>query len=402
MEIKYKSDINLKGKLLKKQVFTILIFITVIQQLPFCLENFYGEIRIILYIAFGISTFFAVLNKNNYKKNIVKFMIGLIIYTTIISIISILDNSIIRFDGVIELIIPLGILLCSLNTKFEDRELNKIIDMYVLLATVLGIYSILYYDVGFKITQTYSIKSKNQIGPIIGIAIIITLYKILNRNIDFRKKKIYFLINVIEFVALFLSLIIFRNRSSILGVIIVGIIMVLKLTRKKLTYKNIILIIFTIIVLLILYRIGALDNIIKFIWDSFTLNYNINDFNSLSAGRTEGYIEAIKFSLDNPILGQLSNNLILEHSIHNYVLNKWIRYGIIGSLPLIVFYFALWKKTISSIFLKVSSKRNNMTFYLFLFSLIVSIFEYTYPFGPGVSQIMLWFLLGQYLNNSYK
>jgi hypothetical protein len=32
--------------------------------------------------------------------------------------------------------------------------------------------------------------------------------------------------------------------------------------------------------------------------------------------------------------------------------------------------------------------------------LITSLFEYSHPFGPGVTQIMVWFLLGQYLRHS--
>lgn len=34
------------------------------------------------------------------------------------------------------------------------------------------------------------------------------------------------------------------------------------------------------------------------------------------------------------------------------------------------------------------------------FSLFVSLFEYIYPFGPGVSQFMLWFLIAQENSNN--
>ncbi|MDG6885050.1 hypothetical protein Cp4435_02247 [Clostridium perfringens] len=389
-----------KNMVIKQRVLTMLIVITVIQQFPFFLENFYGEIRDILYVMFAITTACALLNRNILKNNIVKIMFFIVLYTAFISLIALFGNFNFRLDGVIELLIPLGILLSSLNIKFTTKNINKVIDIYVFLATILGVISILYYGVGLEITQTYSIKSKNQIGPVIGIAIIITLYNIFNYSKREIKGRYYSIINLIEFITLFVCLIVFRSRSSLLAVVVLMLIMLVNFSKKKLTYRNVFIIIVIIIMSVYLYSSGYLTQMIKFIWDSFTKNYNISDLNSLSAGRTDGYMEAIKFSFQNPLFGQLINNISLNHSIHNYILNKWIRYGIIGSLPMILFYLYLWKESIKNIFINRKNKKNNLVFYLFIFSLVVSIFEYTYPYGPGVSQIMIWFLLGQYLNDN--
>ena len=35
-----------------------------------------------------------------------------------------------------------------------------------------------------------------------------------------------------------------------------------------------------------------------------------------------------------------------------------------------------------------------------LLALVISLVEYTYPYGPGTSQIILWALIGIYLNIS--
>lgn len=172
--------------------------------------------------------------------------------------------------------------------------------------------------------------------------------------------------------------------------------MLIKSNKMEITYKKFLILNIIGIFLLIIYASGILKELTNFLWNSLTLNYNINDLNSLSAGRTDGYLEALKISIKNPLFGQLSNNISLEHQVHNYILNKWIKYGIFGSLPIIAFYIYLWKISLKGVFL---NNKSNVVFYILLFSLIVSILEYTYPFGPGVSQIMLWFLLGQYLNS---
>lgn len=377
-------------------ILVLLIFITIIQQTPFILANFYNEIRFLLYILFGISSVLAGLNKESYREKTVKYMVYVTIYVTIISIIPIIDSKSISFEGTIELLVPLGILLCSKNTKYSSNKLSNIIKGYVFLASLLGIYSIIYYDLGFIITQNYVVKSKNQIGPVIGISAIITMYNVvLNKKNSINNIR-YKIFNNTLFVMLFLSLIIFRNRSSILGVIIVGVFMLIKSNKMEITYKKFLILNIIGIFLLIIYASGILKELTNFLWNSLTLNYNINDLNSLSAGRTDGYLEALKISIKNPLFGQLSNNISLEHQVHNYILNKWIKYGIFGSLPIIAFYIYLWKISLKGVFL---NNKSNVVFYILLFSLIVSILEYTYPFGPGVSQIMLWFLLGQYLNS---
>jgi hypothetical protein len=40
-------------------------------------------------------------------------------------------------------------------------------------------------------------------------------------------------------------------------------------------------------------------------------------------------------------------------------------------------------------------------YFLLSISLIISFIEYTYPFGPGTTQVIMWFLIGQSLSYEY-
>jgi O-antigen ligase len=141
---------------------------------------------------------------------------------------------------------------------------------------------------------------------------------------------------------------------------------------------------------------NLLQNIFRYIWDSIFLNYDTNNLNSFSAGRIDTYISAINFSIKNPLLGLLNGySSFYDSSPHNYILFNLVNFGIVGSFPFIIFYLYIFYFA-----LKKDTKINNndvfkvLTF-AFIALLVISNLEYTYPFGPGVSQLMVWFLMGQ-------
>ena len=119
----------------------------------------------------------------------------------------------------------------------------------------------------------------------------------------------------------------------------------------------------------------------------------------LSAGRTDVYKFALEFAIQHPILGELEGFRFIYGNPHNYILNKWVNYGILGSLPLVLFYLYLWFFAFKEIKSHVKNTNFTLPLWVLLFSLVVSLFEYTYPYGPGTSQLMVWFLLGQYFRN---
>ena len=96
-----------------------------------------------------------------------------------------------------------------------------------------------------------------------------------------------------------------------------------------------------------------------------------------------------------PIFGELNTVDRFFGRAHNYILNKWVRYGIIGSLPMIILYISLFAFDARLLLSRIRTSKSVLTGWLLLFGLIISTFEYTYPYGPGVSQIVVWFMIGQ-------
>ncbi len=383
----------------KRMVLFILINLTIIQQMPFIKDQFYSQIRLILYVGFALSSAISFLRINKFSKvNFVRYFIFTITYSfVLVFIVKIFVGD---STEMFELIIPFGVLICSLNTNYNKRQLSNLLIWYVILSLILGTSSIFYYGQGFTITRNYFLVGKNQIGPLLGISAVISGIWILNKK-QFDVKYDNLIFKMAIFVLLIASIIVIRNRSGLLGIFITAILALPKEYKFRFTIKNILILQVVLLVFVLSYFLGLFDGIIDAIFKSLFFNYDISDINSISAGRTNVYTTSLKFIRRHPILGELGTGKAIFSIPHNYIINKWVKYGVFGSLPLILFYLYLWFFSFKEI--KVKCKKTNyalLPIWVLLFSLIVSMFEYTYPYGPGVSQLMVWFLLGQYFRNN--
>lgn len=383
----------------KVYILFFLIGLSILQQMPIIKEQFYTEIRIALLMIFGTFTFLSLHSSLQYLKvPFYKFFLVVCFYITLLG--GMLTVFLISSIDIFEMLIPFGILVCSLNTDFTKKQINHMLFFYVFLATILGLSTVMYYNGGFAISEVYSIPNKNQVGPIIGISSIIIGIKFLNLISSKFNLKLA-LLYIVMFSSLVTSLLVFRNRSSIVGILITLLLYSLFKLRININYRNLFIYQTTIIILFIIVILGGFDNIASAIWTSFTLNYDLSSVNSFSAQRTDVYSYATKYILENPILGELGGDIFNNYTAHNYLLNKWVSYGFVISIPLTLFYIYLWGFSLKFIFLQKKSFENTGVWILF-FSLIISLFEYTFPYGPGVSQLMVWLLLGQHIKNSSK
>lgn len=372
---------------------SFLILLTIIQQMPIVRDDYYNFIRVILYVAFGIISLFALFQTTYLKKKLVWLLFIGFLYLLLFILPIGLFKGTNQWESIIEIIVPLGILISSYKSKFNEIQINKLLFLYVLLSLLLGFFSIYYYGAGFNLSEVYLIKGKNQIGPVIGISSIIVLYKVFEARNEKDYDKSRTIVYFIFFLILFSLLLIMRNRAGSLSLLIISLFILFK-KIMALKSKGLLLLYFLFLGIFLLFITGLIQETLNFIWQSFVLNYNITDLNSISAGRTDVYSRSISYIKEHFFFGELISDDKYYETTHNYILNKLVKFGVIGSFPLLILYLYLWKISVVNLLIK---KENLLVFYVLLFSLIVSLFEYTYPFGPGNSQMMVWFLLGQYL-----
>jgi len=295
--------------------------------------------------------------------------------------------------------IPFGILVCSFNIDFSDEQYENLLFSYCIIVTVLALSSVLYYAGSFTIQAIYVIPAKNQLGPMLGIILVILGRCLLKyREYNILKNTI----NIFMFIAIFSSLLVLRNRSGIVSGLIV-LFLYFVFNYKISLKKNSLIIFFSISIVFIGVGFSSVgETVTEFVWESMTLNYDVTDLDSISSGRVDKYIEAIEFSKDHFITGNLTNTLFSFYgNPHNYILFNWVKYGIVFSMPLVLLYIYMYIYVIKSILFNRNGKYDSLSIWILFFSLLVSNFEYSYPYGPGVSQLMLWILMGQYLKRDY-
>lgn len=374
------------------------IMLTVIQQYPIVRDRLYGEIRLVLYLVFAL---LSVLGAKRITAMKIPIFIKLYIGVVVVSAIELIFFQLLRWratiDDITEILIPLGILIGSYTISFDDVELDLVLDVYSIIATAMGLLIVLYYGGGFVIRETYLTGiSKNQTGPILGIACIIAFSRMVSLwDIGSIKKRKGIIISAIVFIVSLSSMFVLRNRSGLLGLLFV-IPLIALWGKKKMKLGRLILILIAILLLIVLQlAYGIINPLLDILYRSFVLNYDINDVNSLSAGRVDVYGRALDFTASYPIFGELNTVDRFFGRAHNYILNKWVRYGIIGSLPMIILYISLFAFDARLLLSRIRTSKSVLAGWLLLFGLIISTFEYTYPYGPGVSQIVVWFMIGQ-------
>jgi len=392
-----------------KNIVFIALLLTIIQQFPYVRENYYSQIRILLYLFFGIFSFIGIfISKPKLTLFIKVFFVCTLLWYLLMVIFYItglnFKNPYNTGNDILEPVIPLGLLVLAYKFNFSDNEIKKFSIIYIIFVTIMGIANIVYYGIGLEIPKIYIENfPKNQIGPILSISSIICFYLFLNNIIKRNSlaiSYIYIIFNIINLICLALI----RNRSGLLATFIIITFLILfyyKYIKKNTkVYLNIIAI-FVILVFLDI-NTSIFNSSISFLYNSFTANYNISDMDNLSAGRVKIYEIAIIFLKNNFFLGELNSSEYVPGIAHNYLLNKVVKYGLIGSIPLIFLYLYIVIFIFKTLLKQIKLGRNiNLSLLLIWQAIIISFFEYSYPYGPGVSQALSWFLLGQYLSRTF-
>jgi len=365
-------------------------------------DRFYGEIRLALYLIFALVSVKALARLSLQKlPRLMKLFMGVIVLLTLELLVFQLLNWRSSIFELTELLIPFGIMISAYSLDFEKKEIDSLTLVYAVLAVLMGVSLVLFYGGGFVLREQYIAgTSKNQTGPIIGVAFLIVLDRMLAINIRRNYDSLLLVWFGLLLSGAIASLIVLRNRAGLVSVFIVSALMLLIRFRKRPTLIAILISTVMAFFLFLLVILGAINPLADLVVKAFTLNRSLGDLDSLSSGRMSVYIEGINYLTHNPVFGELAASEPFYDIPHNYVLNKMVEFGLVGSIPFLVLYAYLVMSVIRQLLSRRARRESYIiAFQLLLFSLIVSLFEYTPPYGPGVSQVMVWFMLGRFIRN---
>lgn len=294
-----------------------------------------------------------------------------------------------RSADVVPFALVLLLVMVGARVHFKDKEFRRLCTVYCFGTLALGLLAILTYLGSFSLASNANdITGKNQVGAIVAVGGGIAFY--LSQQPMRRKKRLMYL--ALAGMILVILLVV-RCRTALVGyVLLCGILLMQRWNRKQRRRA----ILSALVVYIIFF--GPINRLVV---DSLLKSTDLEDeelvvnselINQLSTNRHERNVQAIQFLKVKPIEGAL-----VEYSgiklIHNYVLLRLVRYGLILGLPYVWIYLVYLLYCIRRVARKDFSLYN-MGSYILIIPMFCSLLEPSAPFGPGTVEIMPYLLCG--------
>lgn len=243
----------------------------------------------------------------------------------------------------------------------------------IILSYTIYVHS---FQTGFDInSKIYAYRAKNSASQILFSTLIINIVLFSKTSAKINLIKITYI-----FFCIFVILIM-KSRATILAFSILFFVLVFNSNNRKLKAYTIIITSVLITILLTNYQIQQI--IIKSILYG---SKDANDLNALSSGRFNMLMNFPTLLMQNPILG------LGKTYIESFPLSILLEYGIIGSIPIVIFLIMPIK-----FIHRIYDKTNLLSIVLLLLILtyyLNGLFEQQAPFGPGAKCYLLWFIFG--------
>ena len=221
-----------------------------------------------------------------------------------------------RSADVVPFALVLLLVMVGARVHFKDKEFRRLCTVYCFGTLALGLLAILTYLGSFSLASNANdITGKNQVGAIVAVG---------------------------GGIAFYLSQQPMRRKRRLMYLVLAGMILVILLVQVRWNLKQRRRAILTALVVYIIF-VGPINRLVI---DSLLKSTDLEDeelvvnsdlINQLSTNRHERNVQAIQFLKVKPIEGAL-----VEYSgiklIHNYVLLRLVRYGLILGLPYVWIY----------------------------------------------------------------
>ena len=261
-----------------------------------------------------------------------------------------------------------------------------ILAIYAVVAIYLGYTAITTYLTSFSMDENmYAIDAKNQIGAIVSLACFAIFYVA-----QCSSNKRLTIISYTLFAALFILLLYIRCRTALLALIITII-----LTLYKINESHKLAVYFLCGVILMIVFANQITTIF---YDTFIGDRGVANMDDLSSNRLERNEQAITYLSNHLFIGEMRYHSGIAQ-IHNYILNRSVRYGI-WAFPLMIIYFTIGIKTLKQTFLFKRFTIHDIGYFAMLIPFICSLLEPDAPFGPGSVYSLVYILFGYSLNKS--
>ena len=271
--------------------------------------------------------------------------------------------------------------------RLDERRYWWLLMVYSSLTLFVGLMQVFTNVGGFVISDQYLADNKNSLGVMLASAIVILVFVGMNQGKTVLRQVLFIALSIFAF----FILLTIRARTATLTVLL----MLLYILFERFKGRNIALFFVGGLALLGIIFVLLPDSVKDYFFNSLLQNRE----GDITAGRIERNQAGLSVLAQSPFLGNLGKNAEIG-TIHNYPLNRTFAFGIVFSFPILLMYFYILifavKRTI-----KANNRQNgNIGYYLLLIPFIISMAEYTFPYGPGTATVFNFLLFGISLSYS--
>lgn len=292
-------------------------------------------------------------------------------------------------NDLLSLVMVVGAIYIGYVCDFSIKQIKLLIAIIVLSSLYLGYEAINVYVGAFDLyAADWQVAGKNQIGQLIALGIILSyIFFVVEAN------KITKYLMLILFLILFSFLIIVKCKTAVLAVFISVLIISFKALSKETLKKYLLFGMPIFILFLVIYA----DELILGIFEVLGLEFGAS-VNELSTNRASKNVEALQYIINNPFQGELFNYSRIP-MIHNWILIRVVRYGVLLVLPMLIFYLMILFFGIREIYKTRLNNFSQIGCFLLIVPYISSLAEPGAPFSPGTIYCFIYVFLGIYLRN---
>lgn len=288
----------------------------------------------------------------------------------------------IRKQDITQLIVAFMIIIIGMGIEWSDKDWAEVGYYYAILMIAVTICNCFFYAGGLYVPEHYMFdEGKNQVGAMVAIGATSCFYF----GIKFKEERTAYW--VISFLAL-LCIVLIRARADVFALIAVMLLITVKESELHLSFslKTLITIVSILLIGVIIYTGFISDELHTFMVGGKNAQ-NLNDVTSDRWARNQEGLEMLSHSDSDSDLTSKTPY------IHNYPLLRLVRYGFF-SIPLLAFYVYFGICAIIEVFKTRKSNTKQAGWIVCCVPLLISLAEPSFPYGPGLVQMLAFLLLG--------
>ena len=290
------------------------------------------------------------------------------------------------------LIIPLCAFWVGWRMSLDEHRMRILTLVFALGVVLVGLVVIYVKGSGFSITSEYFAEHKNSLGPMLSTAAVLCMGLVLSSK---GRKNIPMALAGLALVGLCVLLVLtIRARAAFLAVALVLSLMLFQRFKSRYTLLSVWVAILIVVAVFILLP----HSMKQYVHQSLFSGFSGGD---ISSGRIERNRQVISVLVQDPLFGHLVNPTKVDVA-HNFLLWELYEFGFIGAFPILFIYFLFLIMDIKNIIQNHVTKLRSIGCYTMLVLFVISMFEYTLPFGPGTSTVMSFVLFGMALKAPLK